>query len=121
VSATYRDRNEERYRSQLAAAIVTYLAFAPEHAELADKIAERAAARAGEVGSGRVGRTQLLSVDERAELAARADIRHNHTNYERDLDSVSEDDLVGDDWLYREIKATAHGAVDDFIHHHRKP
>lgn len=106
ASGSYRDRTEERYRRELAAAIVAYLDFVPEHAQLADQIAERAAARAGEVGSGRVGRTRLLSLPERAELAARADIRHNHT---------------GDDWLYREIKATAHVAVDDFIDNHRRP
>jgi hypothetical protein len=121
ASTTYHDRHEERYRKELAAAIVTYLDFAPKHALLADQIAERAAARAGEVGSGRVGRTRLLSLDERAKLAARADIRHNHTSYEQDLDDVSEGDLVGDAWLYREIKSTAHVAVDDFIDLHRKP
>jgi hypothetical protein len=121
ADTTYRDRNEARYRKELAAAIVTYLDFAPEHARLALEIAERAAARAGEVGSGRVGRTRLLSLEERAKLAARADIRHSHTSYEQDLDHVSEDDLVGDDWLYREVKSTAHVAVDDFIDHHRRP
>ena len=46
---------------------------------------------------------------------------HNHTSYEQHLDDVSEDDLVGDDWLYREIKAIAHIAVNDYIDHHRTP
>ena len=46
---------------------------------------------------------------------------HNHTSYEQHLDDVSEDDLVGDDWLYREIKTIAHVAVNDYIDHHRTP
>ncbi len=115
--AKYRERQEAGYRDRLAVAIVSYLDFAPAHAELADGIAQRAAARAGEVGSGRVGRTQLLSLERRAELAARADIRHNHTNYE---DHLAEIDLHGDDWLYAEIKADAHESVDDFIERHRQ-
>ena len=114
--AKYRERKEAGYRDQLAAAIVDYLDFAPDHAELADSIAQRGATRASEVGSGRVGRTQLLSLERRAELAARADIRHIHTNYE---DHLTEIDLQGDDWLYAEIKADAHGSVDDFIERHR--
>ena len=85
ASAKQRDRQEATYRSELAVAIVAYLDFAPRHAQLANEIAERAATRAGEVGSGRVGRTRLLTLDERAELAARADIRHHHTTYEDNL------------------------------------
>ena len=119
--ANQRDRHEATYRSELAAAIVVYLDFAPRHAQLANEIAERAATRAGEVGSGRVGRTRLLTLEQRAELAARADIRHNHTSYEDNLAEVYEDDLVGDDWLYREIKTIAHSDVDDFLDQHRQP
>ena len=119
--AKQRDRQEATYRSELAAAIVVYLDFAPRHAQLANEIAERAATRAGEVGSGRVGRTRLLTLEQRAELAARADIRHNHTSYEDNLTELYEADLVGDDWLYREIKTTAHSDVDDFLDQHRQP
>jgi hypothetical protein len=121
AGAKLRERQEATYRSELAAAIVVYLNFAPRHSQLASEIAERAATRAGEVGSGRVGRTRLLALEERAELAARADIRHHHTDYEDNLADLYEDDLVGDDWLYREIRTTAHGDVDDFLDRHRKP
>jgi hypothetical protein len=115
--AEYRERKEAKYRDELGVAIVTYLDFAPDYADLAHAIAQRAAERASEVGSRRVGRTQLLTLEQRAELAARADIRHNHTTYE---DHLADIDLDGDDWLYAEIKATAHEAVDDFLRQHRQ-
>ena len=98
-------------------AIVDYLAFTPEHEQLAESIAQEAAERAAVVGSGRVGRTRLLSLQERAALAARAQIRHAHTDYEQQLDDEA---VAGvDDELYRAIKAEAHQAVDAFLQAHR--
>ena len=111
-------RREARYESELAQAIVAYLRFAPEHHALAESIARSAAGRAAEVGSGRVGRTRVLSLDERAALAARAQIRHQHTDYHVRLDELT---LVGaDDDLYRAVKAEAGDAVDSFICAHRQ-
>jgi len=74
--AKSRERQEVVYRDELADAIRRFLAFAPEHSELAEEIAAEAATRAAVMGSGRVGRTRTLSLDERAVLAARALIRH---------------------------------------------
>ena len=117
AGARSRERQEARYREEFTAAIVDFLAFAPEHQELADSIAEHSAERAAVVGSGRVGRTRLLSLPERAALAARAQIRHAHTDYERQLDAEG---VAGvDDELYRAIKAEAHDAVDAFLQAHR--
>lgn len=115
-SAKQRSRAESRYREELAAAILGYLAFAPEHVDLARRIADDAAGRAAEVGSGRVGRTRKLTVEQRAELAARASIRHQFTDYEDELL-----DVWDDDYLYRQIKAASHDAVDDFLATHRSP
>ncbi len=112
-----RERQEARYRQELAEAIVDFLAFEPAHQELAERIARDAAERAAVVGSGRVGRTRLLSLSERAALAARAQIRHAHTDYEQQLDGETEFGV--DDELYRAIKADAHHAVDDFLQGHR--
>lgn len=118
--ARSRERREIVYRDELAEAVRRYLAFAPEHTDLADEIASEAAARAAAVGSGRVGRTQKLSMDERAALAARALIRHRYTSYEDDLFDASIDD-PWDDWFgYRDIKTEAQRAVDDFLDEHRK-
>jgi hypothetical protein len=120
LGATSRQRQEVVYRDELAEAIRRFLAFAPDHSELAEEIASEAAMRAAVVGSGRVGRTRTLSLDERAAMAARALIRHRYTNYEDDLINASMEDPWDEDFWYREIKAEAQRAVDDFLHQHRK-
>lgn len=75
------------------------------------------------MGSGRVGRTRTLALSKRAELAARAYIRHKHTNYEADLWSASGESPMIDpdprDPLYPGIKAEAQKAVDRFLAEHR--
>jgi len=117
AGARSRQRQEARYQDELTKAIVAYLAFAPTYQTLAQTIARQAAERAALVGSGRVGRTRLLPLQERAALAARAQIRHAHTDYHHQLDELA---LVGnDDELYRAIKADAQDAVDDFLLAHR--
>jgi hypothetical protein len=118
AGARSRARQEARYRDELAAAIVEYLHFAASHQALAQTIARSAAERAAVVGSGRVGRTRILALHERAALAARAQIRHAHTDYE---DRLAELSVPGEsDDLYPDIRAQAHDAVDAFIHAHRQ-
>jgi hypothetical protein len=122
AGARQRERREDRYRSELHAAIVTYLDFADEHAPLAGEIADAAATRASEVGSGRVGRASTLALAERAELAARAHIRHHHTDYEDELASTvleSYGPFAADD-RYLDARANAHVAVDEFLAAHRR-
>lgn len=114
-----RERQEAAYRADLADVIRRFLGFAPEYTDLAEKIASEAAARAAVVGSGRVGRTRMLSLDERAALAARAVIRHRYTSYEDDLFEASMEDPWDEGIWYREIKAEAQRAVDDFLDRHR--
>ena len=117
AGARSRERREARYQDELTQAIVAYLAFAPAHQTLAEAIAKEAAEHAVVVGSGRVGRPRLLPLEERAALAARAQIRHAHTDYHHQLDELA---LVGnDDELYRAIKAGAQDAVDAFLLAHR--
>jgi hypothetical protein len=118
--ARSRERQEVAYRDELADAIRRFLGFAPEHAELADEITSEAATRAAVVGSGRVGRTRTLSLDDRAALAARALIRHRYTNYEDDLFDASMEDPWDEGFWYREIKAEALRSVDNFLDEHRK-
>jgi hypothetical protein len=119
VSARSRARREERYEQDLREAVLRFLDFAPAHAQLAEQIATETAAHAAVVGSGRVGRTQMLSLDEKAALAARAHIRHRHTEYEDRLDTLPLEAWNEDD-LYREIKGAAHEAVDAFLDDHRR-
>ena len=114
--AESRARAEDRYRDELAAAIVAFLDFGRAHADLAEQIASGASERAAEVGSGRVGRTRTIDLQTRAELAARAYIRHQHTEYENDL---IEQEVWDDDFLYREVKRSARAQVDEFLERHR--
>jgi len=112
-----RQRLEGRHQEELHAAVLEYLAFAPEHAGVAESIAAEAAERAAVVGSGRVGRSRVIPLEVRAALAARAQIRHGHTDYHQQLDEIA---LAGeDDDLYRQVKAAAHDAVDKFLAIHR--
>lgn len=117
--AGQRARTEDRYRDDLAAAIHDFLAFAPHHQELASRIAQGAAVLAATVGSGRVGRTRTLPLEERAALAARAWIRHNLTDYEADLAAARDEIGVIDETIYREVKLTGSKAVDAFLTQHR--
>ncbi len=122
VGKRSRARTEARYRSELEQAILAFLAFAPKHESLAREIARGAVAQATPVGSGRVGRTRKLTLEERAELAVRAYVRHRRTNYEERLNqhSVTPWDEVGeDDDAYREVKAEANRDVDRFLARHR--
>ncbi|MEN8234035.1 MAG: DUF2293 domain-containing protein [Actinomycetota bacterium] len=119
-SAKGREKQEDAYRVDFADAIRRFLAFAPEHAGLADEIARDAAARAAVVGSGRVGRTKTLTLDKRAALAARALIRHRNTSYDDDLFDAEAEDPWGEESWYREVKAEAQWAVDEFLERHRE-
>ena len=119
LGAQSRERQEERYRGELEEAIVGFLAFGPKHQELARRVAKETAAHAAVVGSGRVGRTRKLTLDERAALGARAYIRHSFTSYHDDLDAVSPEHW-DEEYLYREIKGAANEAVDRFLLEHRR-
>ena len=121
VNARHRDKVEEAYCTEFAAAVVAWLDFAPEHAGLAEQIATSAADRAVVVGSGRVGRTRLLPLEERAALAARATIRHRFTGYDDRLAELDPFGAETGDFEYRTIKHAAHDAVDDFLDAHRRP
>ncbi|MCP4305669.1 MAG: DUF2293 domain-containing protein [bacterium] len=116
-----RERREAAYREELADAIRRFLEFPPQRAELADEIADAAAAQTAVVGSGRVGRTRTLSLEQRAALAARAYIRHHLTGYPDALDDLATEDSWDDEYLYRLIKADAQHDVDEFLARHRRP
>ena len=123
-----RDKNEATYRAHFEEAVMQWLNFAPEHSATASEIAHGAVDRAAVVGSGRVGRTKTLTLEDRAALAARAFIRHRYTDYDDQLFALElsafeqeiDSDIVevGD---YREIKQAAHRAVDAFLDGHRTP
>ena len=113
-----REKNEARYRREFRDACLRFLDFAPEHRDLAERIAVETAEHACEVHSGRVGRTSQLGLDEKVVLAVRAHIRHTHTFYDVNLPPVDET-FVHDE--YCEARANAQADVDVFLAKHRCP
>jgi hypothetical protein len=62
--------------------VVTFLAFHPGHADLADRLARAVTDHATPVGSGTVARTKRIPVEQRAEVAVIAWMRHRTTGYD---------------------------------------
>jgi hypothetical protein len=61
---------------------VEFLAFHPAHADLADRLARAVTDHATPVGSGTVARTKRIPVEQRAEAAVIAWMRHQTTGYD---------------------------------------
>lgn len=81
-AADKRARDQEQYESDFCAAILRFLAFDAAHAELAHAVARAITRHATPVGSGTVARTQRIPLDERAEAATIAWLRHATTSYD---------------------------------------
>jgi hypothetical protein len=92
-----RAEQEVRYTGEFAEAILSFLAFAPRHAKLAERVAIAVAAHAVPVGSGTVARTKRISIEQRAEAATIAWLRHQTTAY----DSMSIPRVAG---MRREVR-----------------
>jgi len=77
-----RAKQEAEYADEFEAAILRFLGFAPRHAELAKHLAAAIAAHAVPVGSGTVARTKRIPIEQRAEAATIAWLRHRTTAYD---------------------------------------
>lgn len=77
-----RAKKEEEYQEDFVAAVVGFLSFAPEHAGMAQRLADLVAAHATPVGSGTVARTKRIPIEKRAESAVIAWMRHQTTAYD---------------------------------------
>jgi hypothetical protein len=77
-----REKKQTAYVEDFRGAVLSFLAFAPAHAELAERLAEAVAEHATPVGSGTVARTQRIPIEQRAESAVIAWLRHQTTAYE---------------------------------------
>ena len=80
--ASRREKVQTEYVEEFRSAILAFLAFHPNHAELAGKLARAVADHATPVGSGTVARTKRIPVAERAEAAVIAWLRHQTTAYD---------------------------------------
>jgi len=77
-----RERSQTAYVEAFEAEVLEFLAFAPRWSEQARILAHRVAAHATPVGSGTVARTRRISIEERAEAAVVAWMRHQTTAYD---------------------------------------
>ncbi|NBQ57478.1 MAG: DUF2293 domain-containing protein [Opitutaceae bacterium] len=71
------------YVEDFRAAVLTFLAFHCAHAGDAQRLADLIAAHATPVGSGTVARTKRIPIQERAEAATIAWLRHQTTGYDQ--------------------------------------
>ena len=77
-----REKVQAEYVEDFHGAVVAFLAFHPNHADLADRLAKAVTAHATPVGSGTVARTKRIPVEQRAEAAVIAWMRHRTTGYD---------------------------------------
>lgn len=82
ASHARRARMQVEYVEEFRSAVLSFLAFAPRHAQLARRVADAVTQHATPVGSGTVARTQRIPIQQRAESAVIAWLRHNTTAYD---------------------------------------
>lgn len=82
ASARRREVQQTQYVEDFQQAVVDFLAFHPNHAVLAQRLARLVTQHATPVGSGTVARTQRIPVERRAEAAVIAWMRHQTTAYD---------------------------------------
>jgi hypothetical protein len=82
ADARRRDQAQAEYVEDFYGAVLAFLAFHPNHAGLAERLARAVTDRATPVGSGTVARTKRIPVEQRAEAAVIAWMRHQTTGYD---------------------------------------
>ena len=82
AAASRRERVQSEYVDEFRMAVLDCLGFAPRYEELAGRLATAIAAHATPVGSGTVARTQRIPIEQRAESAVIAWLRHQTTGYD---------------------------------------
>lgn len=82
ADARRRDKVQAEYVEDFCGAVLAYLNFHPDHTKLARQIARAVADHATPVGSGTVARTRRIPVEQRAEAAVIAWMRHRTTGYD---------------------------------------
>jgi hypothetical protein len=82
ADAKRREKLQGEYVEDFFGAVVSFLAFHPDHADLASRMARAITDHATPVGSGTVARTKRIPVEDRAEAAVIAWMRHQTTAYD---------------------------------------
>jgi hypothetical protein len=82
AGARRREKVQTEYVEDFLGAVVTFLNFHPDYAGLERRLAEAVTTHATPVGSGTVARTKRIPVEQRAESAVIAWMRHQTTAYD---------------------------------------
>jgi TfoX/Sxy family transcriptional regulator of competence genes len=82
ADARRREKAQAEYVEDFFEAVVRFLAFHPSHADLANRLARAVTDHATPVSSGTVARTRRIPLEERAEAAVIAWMRHQTTGYD---------------------------------------
>lgn len=82
ADAKRRENVQAEYVEDFFCAVVAFLAFHPDYAELSQQLARAVTDHATPVGSGTVARTKRIPVEQRAEAAVIAWMRHQTTAYD---------------------------------------
>jgi hypothetical protein len=77
-----REKAQADYVEDFHGAVLAFLAFHQDHDDIADRLACAVTEHATPVGSGTVARTQRIPVEQRAEAAVIAWMRHRTTGYD---------------------------------------
>jgi len=77
-----RERQQASYVDDFQQAVLGYLAFAARYQHLAERLAQAVTTHATPVGSGTVARTKRIPIEQRAEAAVIAWLRHQTTAYD---------------------------------------
>ena len=82
ADAKRRDKAQAAYAEDFTGGVVKFLAFHPAHADVAQTLARVVADHATPIGSGTVARTKRIPLEQRAEAAVIAWMRHQTTAYD---------------------------------------
>jgi hypothetical protein len=82
ADAKRREKAQFEYVEDFTGAVLSFLAFHPSHSDLSQQLACAVADHATPVGSGTVARTKRIPVEQRAEAAVIAWMRHRTTVYD---------------------------------------
>jgi hypothetical protein len=80
--AKRREKTQADYVEDFFGAVVAFLGFHPRHHDLGERLARAVTDHATPVGSGTVARTKRITVEQRAEAAVIAWMRHRTTSYD---------------------------------------
>ncbi len=82
ADAQRRAKAQAKYVGDFYGEVLAFLAFHPTHTHLAERLAKAVTEHTTPVGSGTVARTQRIPVEDRAEAAVIAWLRHQTTGYD---------------------------------------